>query len=111
MYVYISASGIVNCRSHHLMSDDILLRIQLIFIFRDRKILPLNKIKEVLVLSTDRDYQSVKNKVKGISSVDTSLLLTLNDLEKLAQYYLVWYRPNNNNERGYDTHTLRKQKQ
>ena len=78
---------------------------------RDRKKLPLNKIKEALVISTDSDYQSVKNKVKGIGSVDTSLLLTLNDLEKLAQYYVEWYRPNNNNERGYDTHTLRKQKQ
>src|ERR687885_1277263 len=69
---------------------------------RDRKIIPLNKIKEELVLSTDSDYQSVKNKFKGIGSVDTILLVTPNDFEKLAQYYLVWYKPNNNNDRGYN---------
>ena len=69
---------------------------------RDRKILPLNKIKEAIVLSTDKDYQLVKDRFKGIGSVDTILLLTPNDFEKLAQYYLVWYKPNNNNDRGYN---------
>ena len=54
---------------------------------RDRKILPLNKIKEAIVLSTnDKDYQLVKDRFKGIGSVDTILLLTPNDFEKLAQY-------------------------
>ena len=69
---------------------------------RDRRIIPLNKIKEGLVLSTDSDYQSVKNKFKGIGSVDTILLITPNDFERLAQYYLVWYKPNSNNDRGYN---------
>jgi hypothetical protein len=69
---------------------------------KDRRIIPLNKIKEGLVLSTDSDYQSVKNKFKGIGSVDTILLVTPNDFEKLAQYYLVWYKPNSNNDRGYN---------
>src|SRR5919199_5222306 len=69
---------------------------------RDRKILPLNKIKEAIVLSTDKDYQLVKDRFKGIGSVDTILLLTPNDFEKLSQYYLVWYKPNNNNDRGYN---------
>ena len=69
---------------------------------RDRKILPLNKIKEAIVLSTDKDYQLVKDRFKGVGSVDTILLLTPNDFEKLAKYYLVWYKPNNNNDRGYN---------
>ena len=70
---------------------------------RDRKVLPLNKIKEALILSTDdKDYQLVKDRFKGIGSVDSTLLLTPNDFEKLAQYYLVWYKPNNNNDRGYN---------
>ena len=69
---------------------------------RDRRIIPLNKIKQELVLSTDSDYQSVKNKFKGIGSVDTILLVTPNDFERLTQYYLVWYKPNSNNDRGYN---------
>jgi hypothetical protein len=70
---------------------------------RDRKILPLNKIKEALILSTDdNDYRLVKDRFKGVGSVDTIPLLTPNDFEKLAQYYLVWYKPNNNNDRGYN---------
>ena len=69
---------------------------------RDRRIIPLNKIKEGLVLSIDSDYQSVKNKFKGIGSVDIILLATPNDFEKLAQYYLVWYKSNSNNDRGYN---------
>jgi hypothetical protein len=69
---------------------------------RDRKILPLNKIKEELLLSNDNDYQLVKDRFKGIGSVDTIHLLELDDFEKLAQYYLVWYKPNSNNERGYN---------
>jgi hypothetical protein len=69
---------------------------------RDRRILPLNKIKESLVLSPNDDYQSVKNKFKGIGSVETILLVTPNDFERLAQYYLTWYKPNRNNDRGYN---------
>ena len=69
---------------------------------RDRKILPLNKIKEELLLSNDNDYQLVKDRFKGIGSVDTIHLLELDDFEKLARYYLVWYKPNSNNERGYN---------
>jgi len=70
---------------------------------RDRKILPLNKIKEAILLSTDdSDHHLVKDKFKGVGSVDTILLLTPNDFEKLAQYYLIWYKPNNNNDRGYN---------
>jgi hypothetical protein len=57
---------------------------------RDRKILPLNKIKEAILLSTDdSDHHLVKDKFKGVGSVDTILLLTPNDFEKLAQYYLI----------------------
>jgi len=66
---------------------------------RDRKILPLNKIKEALVISTDNDYHLVKDSFRGVGSVDTIPLLTPNDFEKLAQCYLVWY---NNNDRGYN---------
>jgi hypothetical protein len=33
---------------------------------RDRRIIPLNKIKEELVLSTDSDYQSVKNRLREL---------------------------------------------
>jgi hypothetical protein len=69
---------------------------------RDRKILPLNKIKEELLLSTDNDYQLVKNRFKGVGSCDIILLSRLNDFEKLAKYYLVWYKLNSNNERGYN---------
>jgi hypothetical protein len=69
---------------------------------RDRKILPLNKIKEAILLSDDYDHHLVKYKFKGVGSVDTIPLLTPNDFEKLAQYYLVWYKPNNNNDRGYN---------
>jgi hypothetical protein len=29
-------------------------------------------------------------------------LVTPNDFEKLSQYYLAWYKPNNNNDRGYN---------
>ena len=72
------------------------------YLSRDRKILPLNKIKEALVLSPENDYQSVKDRFKGIGICDTISLLTLNDFDKLGQYYLAWYRPNSNNERGYN---------
>jgi hypothetical protein len=47
----------------------------------DRRILPLNTIKEALVLSPDSDYQSVKNQYKGIGSVQTISLITPNDLK------------------------------
>ena len=70
---------------------------------RDRKILQLNKIKEAILLSTDdSDNHLVKDKFKGVGGVDTILLLTPDDFEKLAQYYLIWYKPNNNNDRGYN---------
>jgi hypothetical protein len=69
---------------------------------RDRKILPLNKIKDEILLSTDNDYHLVKDKFKGIGSCDTIPSLKLNDFEILAQYYLVWYKPNSNNDRGYN---------
>ena len=69
---------------------------------RDHKILALNKIKEEILLSTDKDYQLVKDRFKGIGSCDIIPLLKLNDFEKLAQYYLILYKPNSNNERGYN---------
>lgn len=63
---------------------------------KDRKILPLNKIKEALVISTDNDYHLGKDRFRGVGSVDTIPLLTPNDFEKLAQYYLVWYKQASN---------------
>jgi hypothetical protein len=69
---------------------------------RDRRILPLNKIKEALVLSPNDDYQSVRDRFKGIGSVETIPLITPNDFEKFSQYYLAWYKPNRNNDRGYN---------
>ena len=69
---------------------------------RDRRILSLNKIKEALVLSLNGDYQSVRDTFKGIGSVETILLVASDDFEKLSQYYLAWYKPNRNNDRGYN---------
>jgi hypothetical protein len=69
---------------------------------RDRKILPLNKIKEEILLSTDKDYQLVKDRFKGIGSCDTIGLINLDDFDTLAQYYLISYNPISNKERGYN---------
>jgi hypothetical protein len=66
---------------------------------RDRKILPLNKIKEEILLCTDKDYQLVKDRFNGIGSCDTIGLINL-DFDTLAQYYLISYNPISNKDRG-----------
>jgi hypothetical protein len=68
---------------------------------RDHKILPSNTIKNLL--SFTGNYQLVKNTFKGIGSCDIILLSRLNDFEKLAKYYLVWYKLNSSNKSGYSS--------
>ena len=67
---------------------------------RDHKILRTNTIKNLI--SFTGNYQLVKNTFKGIGSCDILPLSRPNDFKKLAKYYLVWCKINNNKENSHD---------
>jgi hypothetical protein len=62
------------------------------FFPRNKKILPLNKIKESFAL-----IHIVRNMYKGIGVCTVSQIIEPADLEKICKYYLAWYKLNNNN--------------
>jgi hypothetical protein len=66
------------------------------FLPRNNKIFPLNKIKESLEVV--RNETLVRNMYKGIGVCIVSQVIKPADLEKLSEYYLVWYKLKHNNK-------------
>ena len=64
------------------------------FLPRNNKIFPLNKIKESL--EAVRNETLVRNMYKGIGVCTVSQIIEPANLEKIREYYLVWYKLKNN---------------
>jgi hypothetical protein len=69
------------------------------FLPRNNKIFPLNKIKESLEVV--RNETLVRNMYKGIGVCIVSQVIEPADLEKLSEYYLVWYKLKHNRKSGH----------
>jgi len=87
-----------------LISNDELESYDLIdfFLPRSNKIFPLNKIKESLVVV--RNETLVRNMYKGIGECTVSQIIEPADLERIREYYLVWYKLEHNNENRKSGH-------
>ena len=87
-----------------LISNDELESYDLIdfFLPRNNKIFPLNKIKESFEVV--RNETLVRNMYKGIGVCTVSQIIEPADLERISEYYLVWYKLKHTNENGKSGH-------